>query len=397
MDLILDNMVDTVDKSDACTESVLVIDDKFGPRESLRMLFKYDYEVYCAESVNEGVEIFETKRPNLVILDINMPEKDGIKGLAEIRAIDPDAAVIMLTGYGTLSTAQQALRLGAADYITKPFDANDMRKLVRKHLARADLIRRRNAAEEKLRELTTQLSAERTRLEKDAEMGQASVEFAHDLRNSLTSIRGYVSFLVSRLNETHNLSGNQLFDTLDKLSDVENSVMRCCDIIELWKNLTPHKHMRRELFSLSDLLKSMVAEFQSGWANGTAKCVFKTDINPAEIIGDDTQLYRALRNIVDNAVHSVQDCNGVVYIECGVFGPNVEIRIIDNGCGISKADLEQIFDPYFTTKSPDIGTGLGLFITKKIIAKHSGVIAVETERGRGTTFSIRFPVPLDDI
>ena len=102
---------------------VLVIDDEVGPRESLRMLLKPNYQVHTANSVEAGIRLLREKKPDAIVSDIRMPGTSGIDGLRRIREIDPHVAVIMLTGFGALETAQEALRLGANDYISKPFDA----------------------------------------------------------------------------------------------------------------------------------------------------------------------------------------------------------------------------------------------------------------------------------
>ncbi len=91
---------------------VLVIDDEIGPRESLRMLLKPNYQVHTAESVEAGIKILKEKHPDAVISDIRMPGTNGIDGLRKIREIDPHVSVIMLTGFGALEEAEEALRLG---------------------------------------------------------------------------------------------------------------------------------------------------------------------------------------------------------------------------------------------------------------------------------------------
>src|SRR4051812_17278178 len=125
---------------------VLVIDDEAGPRESLRMLLKPECEVHIASSVEPGLILLQELRPDLVVLDIRMPGISGIEGLRRIRSIDSEVSVIMLTGYGELETAQEALRLGANDYLKKPFDAHMMRKVIRENIARTLLQRRRTQA-----------------------------------------------------------------------------------------------------------------------------------------------------------------------------------------------------------------------------------------------------------
>ena len=86
--------------------------------------------MHCADSVDAGLELLRKQSPDVIILDIKMPGKSGIEGLQEIREIEPDTSVIMLTGFGSLQTAQQAMRNGANDYVRKPFDTKEMREIV---------------------------------------------------------------------------------------------------------------------------------------------------------------------------------------------------------------------------------------------------------------------------
>ncbi len=114
----------------AATElpQILVIDDEMGPRESLRMLLKPNYQVHTADCVEAGLKLLKEKQPDTIVMDIRMPGMSGIEGLRQIREIDPNLSVIMLTGFGALDTAKEALRLGANDYISKPFDAHEMQR-----------------------------------------------------------------------------------------------------------------------------------------------------------------------------------------------------------------------------------------------------------------------------
>jgi DNA-binding NtrC family response regulator len=115
---------------------VLVIDDEMGPRESLRMLLKPIYQVHTADSVEIGLKLLSEKKPDAIVMDIRMPGVTGIEGLRRIRQIDPHLSVIMLTGFGALETAKEALRLGATDYISKPFDAREMRETIGRNVER---------------------------------------------------------------------------------------------------------------------------------------------------------------------------------------------------------------------------------------------------------------------
>src|SRR5256712_13474050 len=116
----------------AATElpQILVIDDEMGPRESLRMLLKPNYQVHTADCVESGLKLLKEKQPDTIVMDIRMPGLSGIEGLRQIRAIDPNLSVIMLTGFGALETAKEALRLGANDYISKPFNAHEIHQAI---------------------------------------------------------------------------------------------------------------------------------------------------------------------------------------------------------------------------------------------------------------------------
>ncbi|MCC7299887.1 MAG: response regulator, partial [Verrucomicrobia bacterium] len=158
-------------------DNLLVIDDELGPRESLRFLFKSIYNVTCVDSVDKAVEELKKSAPDCIITDIKMPGKTGIQGLKEIRAIDPQVSIIMLTGFGSLETAQEAIRHGATDYLKKPFDTDELREVVAGYIQRTKINRKRVAATDHLENLTTQLQEQLNAKEKLASLGEESSEF----------------------------------------------------------------------------------------------------------------------------------------------------------------------------------------------------------------------------
>jgi DNA-binding NtrC family response regulator len=111
-------------------ETILVVDDEAGPRESLRMILKPRYEVHTACDGQEALRLIKNKDINVVTLDLNMPGLSGIEVLKEIRKLKPDTEVIIITGYGTLTNAQEAMRFGAGDFISKPFKLADITSIV---------------------------------------------------------------------------------------------------------------------------------------------------------------------------------------------------------------------------------------------------------------------------
>ncbi len=126
----------STDQMMSCKETILVVDDEAGPRESLRMILKPLYEVHTASNGQEALHLIQSKDFDVVTLDLKMPGLSGIEVLKEIRKLKPNTEVIVITGYGTLTNAQEAIRFGAGDFISKPFDVADVISIVSKSFER---------------------------------------------------------------------------------------------------------------------------------------------------------------------------------------------------------------------------------------------------------------------
>ena len=116
-------------------KSVLVVDDEVGTRESLRMILKHDYEVFLAKNAEEAFLQIKERSPDVILLDIILPDLDGLKLLEKIKQKDPDAIVMMITATRTVKTAVEAMKLGAYDYITKPFDTDELCLIISRALS----------------------------------------------------------------------------------------------------------------------------------------------------------------------------------------------------------------------------------------------------------------------
>ena len=119
--------------------SILVVDDELGPRESLRMILKPSYEVHTAANGQEALQFIDKEKIDLVTLDLKMPGIPGLDVLREIKKHQEDIEVIIVTGYGTLTHAMEAIRFGAADFISKPFNVADIVAVVSKSIERHNL------------------------------------------------------------------------------------------------------------------------------------------------------------------------------------------------------------------------------------------------------------------
>jgi signal transduction histidine kinase len=370
---------------------ILVIDDERGPRESIKILLKNRFCVLCADSVDSGIEFLRQSEPEAVILDIRMPGKSGLEGLAEIRQIDPSVSVIMLTGYGSLETAQEAMRLGANDYVRKPFDAVEMVQIIERNIQRTRLERMRRNAEQELIRLNRELLDELDKRRNLAELGQKSAELVHDLRNPLSVVMGSVDLLARQLAQAREQVGAQWPELEKYLTLIRKSVQRCKELADLWLTLGKRDPQRMKPMHVKQLIEDVVNSINpAAMAQGVRVEVDIEEPN-AEIAVDTVQMLRALHNVVSNAIEAVAGRQGVIRVTCRRSGDRVEICVEDNGCGIRPEDAERVFEPYFTTKQMT-GTGLGLFITKKVVEDHHGTIALSSRPNKGTAIQIALPV-----
>jgi signal transduction histidine kinase len=370
--------------------SVLVIDDERGPRESLRILLKPEYRVLCADSVDAGLALLQEHHPDTVVMDIRMPGKSGIEGLRAIREMDRLVSVIMFTGFGALETAQEAIRLGANEYLKKPFDAFEIRGVIQRHVKRTQQKRRQQEAEGNLMELNRTLHEELERRKHLASLGQKSAELVHDLRNPLAVVLGYVELLSEKLRNPEVDSAGQEPDASTYLQHIERSVLRCRDLSEMWLDISRGR-LRRTRVNMRDLLRSMVKECELLADRKKAKLSVESCDPGLMLEVDEVQLRRAIQNLISNAADAVEGHTGCIRVMCRRNGTAIEIGVEDNGCGMSEEQIRHVSEPFYTTKKERGGTGLGLFIARQVAEAHGGTFRIQSQPGRGTTITLTFP------
>ena len=371
---------------------VLVIDDEMGPRESLRMLLKPNYQVHTADCVDAGIKLLKEKHPDAVITDIRMPGASGIEGLRRIREIDPHVAVIMLTGFGALETAQEALRLGANDYINKPFDAREMREVIGRNVERTRMQRTGLNAAEEIKELNSRLLKEIAQKERLASLGQASAEFVHDLGNPLTIVWGYVQLLAKKLEKSEKENGAQSPTSAKELKIIEENVRLCRELLTMWQSYGSVEAAPPRPISVAGITREVVKGVTAMATQNGVELKSNLGDDACTLLGDATQMTRAIQNVIINAVQAAAEKKGMVTVSCIRKDFYVDVRVEDTGPGMTPAQMAKIFDPYFTTKQSKSGTGLGLYITKKVIEDHNGSIKVDSAPDAGTSFTIRLPL-----
>lgn len=370
-------------------DRLLVIDDELGPRESLRFLLKDTYDVVCVDSVDKGLAVMRDLPPDAVIMDIKMPGKTGIQGLKEMRSVDPQVSIVMLTGFGSLETAQEAIRLGATDYLKKPFDTAEIRQAIAGYVQRTKANRKRIAASEHLEAMIAQLQEQLEAKDKLASLGEESSEFVHDLNNPLSVINGYVQMLIEDIKDTRKQSQEI---NVAYLEQIEQSVSRCRDILTLWRERSLRAESSIKRINLGKLVAECTANAQALAAKKSAKVNLVKGPEECIIEGDNIQLFRAIQNIATNAIEAVPPRHGFVGIRWRVVGRRALVEVEDNGGGFPPDKIADMQTRHYTTKRATGGMGLGLFITKNIVEAHGGsLILGNNVAGTGAFVTLAFP------
>ena len=395
--------------------TMLVVDDEEGPRLSLRMVFKNDFRVHTVENGDQAVEFARHNPVHVCILDIRMAGRSGIEVLRNLKEIDPHMEILMLTAYETIETARQSLRLGACDYLGKPFDLPTIREAVARALRLRRISETVLATQERLRRLTDQLNDTTLREEMAKTTSQIYAGVLHDINNPLTIIIGYVEMLELRLAKVSFLHGADLDAVREDLAIISKQVNTCFAIATRYLRSLGKRHFSNREVRVNQVLTDLQTLLKHHPAiRGGHLAVKQLDKDTAALI-NGTELIQILLNLTINAFQSTsQDqtvwvtaelvpqalpldllCDGPEDIVVGREPlanepPLVALSVLDQGPGIAPEVLPHIFEPYFTTKAEQ-GTGLGLAIVSRLVQDHRGLLHVKTKVREGTRFTVYFP------
>ena len=172
--------------------TLLIVDDEDSVRESLRVIFKDDYQILMAGDGATAIEIARTTKVDVAILDIKMAVMSGIEVLERLKWVDPSIEAVMLTAFETTDLMRQALRLRACDYITKPFDVSTMRKAVANAMQRRTLESEIHTNAEELEQLLGELQNQKIEQQMAQTRGEIYGSIIHDINGPLTVISGFI-------------------------------------------------------------------------------------------------------------------------------------------------------------------------------------------------------------
>ncbi|MEO6874725.1 MAG: response regulator [Opitutaceae bacterium] len=359
---------------------ILVVDDEYGPRESIAFALASEFNVETSDRAMDALNKIRTKPFSLVVMDIRMPEMDGITALEELRKIDPHVSVIMLTGYGTLHTAQQAMVSGANQYLRKPPDIAELRAAARKQAA-ATLVRRRQAKiNSDAIEMNSALKREIEQKEPQVWQARASVELVHDLNNPLTVVIGYATLLVEEARAVAMVDAERGRRLQEYANLVEKAAEYCHHLSENWRLASK----QAAEFAPLDLVK-LSREVQQVVFFGSVAINF-TGLETAPIRGSKFELMRVFQNVFKNSLEAGAT---QLTVEMARAGDQIEMTVRDNGSGMDAERMKRALKGGFTSK--ENGTGLGLSICRHLLGTHGATMVLDSTAGQGSMMRMVFP------
>jgi len=359
-------------------KSVLVVEDGRDMQQFLQALLKPHYDVRVEPNGRLGLEAARETNPHLIITDYMMPEMDGMKLTSALKQAPATShiPVIMLTARGSTEDRVAGRQAGADEYIAKPFSAQELLAVV------ASLLR------------TQDKQADRMVEQKLDSLEVIAARLAHEIKNPLNYIVNGAAVARRTLGGVGQAaSPDEVAAAGDRarkmLDQVDAGDKRIGHAVELLLKFA-HEGANREeqLYDVDQGIQNVVA--MAAPSDGSKRDIEFTASGGARILCVPMELHEIVGNLVQNAVDATPD-GGRVRVRAVLKDHEVKITVEDNGAGIPREHLEKIFTPFYTTKQPGKGMGMGLTIVHRLVARCGGKLDVSSKVGAGTIFTDTLP------
>ena len=399
---------------------VLVVDDEESVVVTIKAILQLDgYDVATTTSGAEARKMVRDQEFDLVLTDLRLEDGDGLDVLRAVRDHFPETVTIMLTGYASLESAIQALRVGAYDYLLKPSEVEELRSTVARGIERRRLglevkarvveLERANrevadlnsSLQLRIDEATAEL---KERYEQLKELDRMKSQFlsiaSHELKTPITAMSGFLQVALRRVRRmidggAEQPPGEGLQVVLEQLEVVYRQTGKLArlidELLDVSRIQTGRIEFRYADVDLGELADEVATRMQLTTA--THQITVKRE-NGVVVTADRDHIEQVLNNLVTNAI-KYSPGGGAIVIDVGREDGGVRLSVRDNGIGIPGEELESIFGLFY--RSPDraardqAGMGLGLYISKEIVNRHGGRIWAESNGDGGSTFHVALP------
>ncbi len=359
--------------------SILLIEDNPGDRRLIREMLaeagNVTFDVQYADRLQAATEYLDQNGVEVILLDLGLPDSQGLETLRKVYAQVSDMPIVVLTGLNDEMVGVQAINEGAQDYLIKgQVDTQLLRRTIRYAIERKQ-------AEERERRLQLQLNLS-NRL---ASLGLMVEGIAHEINNPLASVIGFAQMLAYE-----DIPENARED----VKTIEDNAQRVVDIMTNLLAFARQQKLERTYINVNDMVMAALKMRASPLEGSNITITTRLDPALPSTMADATLLQQAFLNLVINAETAMKLAHGKgnLLIMTEFISDTIQVAFNDDGPGIAEVNLIHLFDPFFSTRGVGQGRGLGLSVCYGIITDHNGRIDVRSELGKGSVFTVELPV-----
>jgi len=364
---------------------ILIVDDDAHLRETLRDLLEMEgYKVFEAGSGSEAMKMVVSDFFHIILMDFNLTDKTGIEVIKDIRKLNTDSQILMMTAHASLDTAVKAIQESVYDFLIKPVDFNYLRRAIKKAEEKLYLEQENKRLIDMLKHNNEEL--DRLNGMKSKFMSMAS----HDLSNSLMTLQISFEMLAATINPNDDQKKKMDFITAS-ITQISRLIG---DLVD-WASIEQGKfRLEKNYFEMDKMVEEMLVGPRARAMQKNIEIAAEVGPGLKMVCADRRRIGQVLLNLLENAIRHTQR-GGKITVFVSPLEENVCVSVKDNGEGIDPEVLPKLGQSFYQPaggKSPHGRLGLGLSISKEIVQSHDGRIIVESEGvGKGSAFKFVIP------